>query len=268
MEDFSCYNGEGTVLRKVQLRILDIMIEIDKICRKHDIKYWLDGGTLLGAVRHGGFIPWDDDLDICMMQKDYERFIEIAPKELPKHLFLQTPQTDPSYKFNLSKIRDKNTLFITKYDDFTKDYAKGIYVDIFVVEPYPKVSKRILKPLMTWMAKTSFFCKTKQDVTLKNITASITFPVLNILLEIVWSILCIKPKTKLGKNRLYNTYCTYYEPEDIFPIKEIEFEEKILMAPNRPDKFLTSIFGDYMTIPPKEKRANHIIYVSFDTNNQ
>ena len=91
MEDFSCYNGEGTELRKMQIRILEIMVEIDKLCRKHDIKYWLDGGTLLGAVRHGGFIPWDDDLDICMMQEDYEKFIEIAPKELPEHLLLQLP---------------------------------------------------------------------------------------------------------------------------------------------------------------------------------
>ena len=263
MEDFSCYNGEGTVLRKVQLRILEIMVEIDKICRKHDIKYWLDGGTLLGAVRHGGFIPWDDDLDICMMQDDYKKFIEIAPKELPKQLFLQLPQTDPSYKFNLCKVRDKNSLFISKHDDFTKEYAKGIYVDIFEVVPYPKLSKKTLKPLMYWMAKTSFFCKTKHDVTLKNIAASITFPILNVILQAVWSIYNLKPKTKIGKSQFYNTYGVYYEPDDIFPITDIDFEGRLFMAPSNPDGLLSSIFGDYMSIPPKEKRLCHIIHVSF-----
>ena len=87
MEDFSKYNGEGTMLRKAQLRMLDILIAVDKICRKHNIPYWLDYGTLLGAVRHGGFIPWDDDLDISMMKEDYDRFLTIASKELPEQFF-------------------------------------------------------------------------------------------------------------------------------------------------------------------------------------
>ena len=82
MEDYSKYNGDGTTLRKMQLRILDILVEIDRICRKHDIKYWIDFGSLLGAVRHGGFIPWDDDIDVAMPSEDYQRFLEIAPKEL------------------------------------------------------------------------------------------------------------------------------------------------------------------------------------------
>lgn len=260
MEDFSCYNGEGTTLRKVQLRILEIMVEIDKICRKHDIKYWLDGGTLLGAVRHGGFIPWDDDLDICMMEEDYKKFIEIAPKELPKHLLLQLPELDPSYTFELCKVRDKNSIFITQHEDFTKQYAKGLYVDIFDAMPYPKVSKKILKPLMKWMAKTHFFFTVKQDVTLKNFIATLTFPLLNVFLQGIWGIICLKPKTKIGKNKFRNTYGTYYEPNDIFPLKDIDFEGKKLMAPQDPNGVLSSIFGEYMTIPKKEQRVSHIIY--------
>lgn len=261
MEDFSCYNGEGTQLRKIQLRILEIMVEIDKICRKHDIKYWLDGGTLLGAVRHGGFIPWDDDLDICMMQEDYERFIEIAPKELPPHLMLQLPKTDPEYNFTLCKVRDKNSFVITQFDDFTKKIERGLYVDIFSVIHYPKVSKKILKPLMKWLAKTDFFFRIRQEVTLKNFMAALTFPFIKLCLLGIWSLLCLKPKTKLGKDKIYNTYGTCYEPSDIFPIIDIDFEGKKLMAPKNPDGFLKAIFGDYMVIPPKEKRQTHIIHV-------
>ena len=83
-EDFSKYNGEGTILRKAQLRMLDMLIEVDKICRKYNIQYWLDFGTLLGAVRHQGFIPWDDDLDICVLRKDYKRLRKVLIAELPK----------------------------------------------------------------------------------------------------------------------------------------------------------------------------------------
>ncbi|MCR5037988.1 MAG: LicD family protein [Bacteroidales bacterium] len=263
MEDFSCYNGEGTILRKVQLRILDIMVEVDSICRKHDIKYWLDGGTLLGAVRHKGFIPWDDDLDICMMQEDYERFIEIASKELPPHLMLQLPEFDPDYNFNLCKVRDKNSFIITQFDDFTKTMERGLYIDIFNVRPYPKVPKKILKPLMKWLAKTDFFFRIRQEVTLKNFVATFTFPVINVCLRGIWSIMCLKPKTKIGKDKTYNGYGTYYEPSDTFPITDIDFEGKRLMSPKNPDGVLKAIFGNYMIIPPKEERQNHIIHVDF-----
>ena len=78
-------------LRACQLKQLAILEEINKICKRHKIEYWLDGGTLLGAVRHDGFIPWDDDIDIGMSLEDEKRFEEIAPKELPDWLYLQTP---------------------------------------------------------------------------------------------------------------------------------------------------------------------------------
>ena len=78
-------------LRECQLKQLAILEVIDHVCKANGIEYWLDGGTLLGAVRHGGFIPWDDDIDIAMRKDDLERFIEVAQKQLPEHLFLQTP---------------------------------------------------------------------------------------------------------------------------------------------------------------------------------
>ena len=88
------YNPDGSILRQHQLKMLDILIVIDGICKKHGIKYWISDGTLLGAVRHGGFIPWDDDLDIQMMRKDFKHFIKIISKELPENLVLQTHKTD------------------------------------------------------------------------------------------------------------------------------------------------------------------------------
>ena len=99
-------------LRKVQIKQLTILKEIDRICKKHNIDYWLDGGTLLGAVRHRGFIPWDDDIDIAMKASDIKQFETIAQKELPTWLFLQNRQTDPYCKEDITKIRDLNSLYL------------------------------------------------------------------------------------------------------------------------------------------------------------
>ena len=105
-------------LRACQLKQLSILEEIDRICQKHKIDYWLDGGTLLGAVRHGGFIPWDDDIDIAMREEDMLRFIEVAPGELREGLFLQTPQIEPQSKEPIVKVRDLNSFYVEGADNF------------------------------------------------------------------------------------------------------------------------------------------------------
>ncbi|MDE5947376.1 MAG: LicD family protein, partial [Prevotella sp.] len=83
------FNPDGSLLRRQQMRMLDILIEVDRICRKHNIRYWLSSGTLIGAVRHKGFIPWDDDLDIEMLLPDYKRLMKVLPEELPENFALQ-----------------------------------------------------------------------------------------------------------------------------------------------------------------------------------
>src|SRR5690554_6780661 len=96
-EDFSEINGDGTLLRKAQLRVLDMFIEVDGICRKHGIEYWLMGGTLLGAARHGGFIPWDDDMDICILHKDLKKLRKALIAELSAQYAVQDRTTDKNY---------------------------------------------------------------------------------------------------------------------------------------------------------------------------
>ena len=134
-------------LRKVQIKQLTILKEIDRICKKHHIEYWLDGGTLLGAVRHRGFIPWDDDIDIAMKASDLKQFETIAKKELPTWLFLQNRQTDPYCKEDITKIRDLNSLYIEYSDTFNQPYEMGIFVDIFPMIPYPSISRGFAKKL-------------------------------------------------------------------------------------------------------------------------
>ena len=104
---------ENKNLRKAQLIMFNLLKELDKVCKKNNINYWLDSGTLLGAVRHKGFIPWDDDIDICMLEKDYKKFLKIAKKELSENVFLQTEETDKNYIwFPYAKLRDRNSVFI------------------------------------------------------------------------------------------------------------------------------------------------------------
>lgn len=89
------FNPEGSDLRRQQLRMMELLLAFDKICKKHNIRYWLIAGTLIGAARHHGFIPWDDDMDVQMLREDYERMLEILPQELDDTMALQCRQTDP-----------------------------------------------------------------------------------------------------------------------------------------------------------------------------
>ncbi len=263
-DDFSKYNTEGTLLRKMQMRLLDIMVEIDKVCRRNNIHYWIDFGTLLGAVRHGGFIPWDDDLDIAMMTEDFNKFKEIAPKELPPTLFLQTKESDPSYDMLVNKVRDRNSFFVTQHEDFTKDYQKGLFVDIFEVKPYPSVPKKLQKGILRWYKKIHFFYSVKQDISLKNHLATLCFPFMKVVLDVVWGVLQLLPKNRLGYEKRFNPYGNSYPKDFVFPLKDIVFEGKTFLGPADPDRYLTSIYGDYMKVPPKEKRVTHIIHVEMN----
>ena len=118
--------------------LLDILVQIDTVCKKHNIQYFLCGGTLLGAVRHRGFIPWDDDLDVMMKRNDYNRFCEVAPIELHQPYFFQTEKTDPGHLLRHAKVRNSNTTGMFK--SFAgKGYKinQGIFVDVFPMDNLP-----------------------------------------------------------------------------------------------------------------------------------
>ena len=113
---------------------LDMLYELDRVCKKLNVQYFLDGGTLLGAVRDGHFIPWDDDIDVCMLREDYDRFIRLAPKEFEAPLFLQTAYTDPGYFREHAQLRNSETTGILPNELGLVTFNQGIFLDIFVLD--------------------------------------------------------------------------------------------------------------------------------------
>ena len=128
------FNPDGSLLRRHQLRMLEMLTYIDGVCVQHDIPYWLSSGTLLGAVRHGGFIPWDDDVDIELLRRDYKRLLRVLRTEKEGRYRLQTHSTDNGYFFPFAKLRDMHSV-LRENDDIDLGFAyRGIYIDIFPLE--------------------------------------------------------------------------------------------------------------------------------------
>ncbi len=250
-------------LRACQLKQLSILEEIERICQKHQISYWLDGGTLLGAVRHGGFIPWDDDIDIAMPMADAERFIEVAPKELSLGLFLQTPKTAPSSKEPIIKVRDLNSMYIEKGDDFSADYPKGVYVDIFPFIDYPSIPKSWVKTLGKGISTSYSILHAQHHYCLRSTLEFFYFGAKYFMFRFLWWLISLFSKKGIYFSNILinNGYGIMHRRDDIFPESEILFEGKPFKAPKNSDAYLRDLYGNYMEIPSKDKQKVHAIYI-------
>lgn len=247
-------------LRPCQLKQLAILVEIDRLCRKHGIPYWLDGGTLLGAVRHQGFIPWDDDLDIAMKKEDALRFVELARNELPDHLIVQTPENEDT-KEAMIKVRDLNSFYVEGDDDFSASYDKGLYVDIFPFIPYPNVSQRFTRNVVRKMARSRSILRKPHRYSFRAVAEFFWFGAMFLATSTIWY-----AARKLSRNDRKccvipenNGYGVIYNNSDVFPLSSVVFEGLSFPAPSNPDAYLTTLYGDYMTIPPIEKRQVHAV---------
>lgn len=262
-EDLSEYNPEGSELRKLQLKMLDILITVTSIADKHHIPYWLSGGTLLGAARHGGFIPWDDDIDIELLWDDYKKLLKILKKELPGTLYLQTPE-DKGYRLLFSKVRDRYSVVHEEDDDLDRYTEKGVYIDIFPEERSYKQLKsfvdyfygrayRRIKRGRPFHSFKYFF---------EYSTSLFLYP-LGIAFKQAARLFCsiTKPNNILHSYGIGNT--TNHHASYMFPTSTIRFEGRTFSAPANPDAYLSKQYGDYMQIPPKEKRATHFLKVTY-----
>jgi lipopolysaccharide cholinephosphotransferase len=239
-------------IREAQQVMLSLLREFDKVCKQYGLCYWIDHGTLLGAVRHKGFIPWDDDLDVTMPREDYEKFIVIAEKELPESTFLQIKHTDPFTHVHFAKLRDRNSTYIEDWEEGKNiRHHQGIFMDIFPVNYIHPSKITIYRNLVN---SSKIFCNRymKIDIIAK------------------WFIDKLNGFHSLSNNYVVSGgenmhYVTHVPKEIVFPLQILEFEEMDVPVPQDTHNYLRSIFGeDYMTLPPKEKRKVHSVYIAID----
>lgn len=244
-------------LKKIEVEMLK---EFIKICEKLNLKYYLAYGTLLGAVRHKGFIPWDDDIDIFMPRKDYEIFLKEAQKLLPEHLFLQHLGSEPNHIVSFAKIRNSNTTFIENAVSKFK-INHGVFIDIFPLDFYPNDEKEAQKFLKK-KKEYDFRINSCLDYgTTKNFNTKVKI----LLYKIKYPSLYLTKKKRdilyqsISESEIFIEYC-WEEKALVEWFGEgcmLEFEGIKAKAPKEFDKVLRAEFGDYMQFPPEEERVPH-----------
>lgn len=272
--------------KSIQKVSLEILKKIDKVCTTLNIGYFICGGSMLGAIRHGGFIPWDDDIDIGMLRKDYDIFITKGQKLLGDSVFLQTRQTDSEIPYLFSKVRANNTLYVTNYNEY-RHFHKGICVDIFPFDNIPDDPFQqdvFRKEVLKWSKfHNRVVNKQKPENYFETPTNSFFERFIHMINKLHRKLYCMIPlwltqRLYVRKASSFNALddlkyvasfvpsYTYIKKEDLLPYKRINFSGFSALAPNKPEVFLEMQYGNYMELPPPHKRMGHdLIDWSVDT---
>lgn len=260
-------------IRDVQNKILEIMIYIDKICRENKIEYFIMGGTALGAVRHGGFIPWDDDLDIFMTPNNYKKFKKIF-NELKNNKFIIQEWKIVDEYLEYSKVRMNGTTFIEKNFINNKDMHHGIYVDIMILHKIPR--NKFLHRIFYYQCKyVTLVALSQRNWKPKSNVQKIVLKILKFLPNKLIARLCYKniyKYTDMEDNYDFAYYITPanfkegFFPREVFEsMEDIKFEECIFKGPKDIKKYLEIRYGDYMKIPSIEQQKMSVHAEIYDT---
>lgn len=261
-------NVRGELLKKLQFVELEMLIEVDRICRKNNIKYSIMYGTLLGAVRHGGFIPWDDDCDVMFKRDEYEKFFQACKEDLDTtRFFLQDHRTDAEYLFGYGKLRRNNTVFKRTGQEHIKQHG-GVFMDLFV---YDNISDGRIARVFNKM-ELSFIKNAINSRIFKETAYSYPRKLIYRLLDKIPKDELFERLDKMQKkynamdtelSRIYtytvNPNVSFGYPnifyEDLY---EMEFEGHSFLATKYYKEQLVISYGpDYMKLPPKELQRSH-----------
>lgn len=267
-------------LRKAQLIQLDILKEFRRICENNGLAYWLDSGTLLGAVRHGGFIPWDDDLDVGMPRKDYERFKKIVKRQLDSKYVFQDWYTTKGYGFPFGKIRKKNTLW--RELQVPELGENGLYIDIFPYDVMPiqkhnQLIQHYCVDILKRAIGVHYGDKSWRDsrgINWKRFLRYIPVFVIAIFVNDNTKLLYDRIQSKFNGSDLFECYYPsgtavygkYVIPKGYLDkLDSVMFEGEEFSCPSKKEKFLSIVYGDFMKLPPEEKRSigHSIVEFSF-----
>ena len=245
------YNPDGSNLRRSQLRMLEMLKFMDDVCRKNNIEYFIFYGTLLGAVRHGGFIPWDDDLDVFMSLKDSERFTSIVNSMTDCDFEVQNHRSDPGFVRMWNVLRDKKTEYIIDSPIHNSRRLRGLQIDIFTYEPKMiDLGRKLVR---------SFTCFNESHLVGKHPHLS----------DICYSFTgkCIIPffralsSFKKEDDYIYMAFDSFYsekfERKDIFPLSKIEFEGYSFPSPHDSETAMKKYYGENCYDLPDPSTRNH-----------
>ena len=266
-----------SVLRKLQLTQLEILEIIDKICTENGIRYSLYAGSLLGAARHQGFIPWDDDLDVCMERSEYNRFIEIWLKNKPAGYIIQNKDLEPNFTQSFTKIRKDHTTFLQR-EEKPGLYHQGIFVDVFPIDRQPDgvFSNLIFKiRCMFYQLYTREFVPEKSNVVVKIgsfiALKCVPYKYRNIIRKKLLCKICMSDSNRKFAPVFIETIQAMHEkyPVDLLDAYiTLPFEKKKFMCFKEWDIFLRCKYGNYMNLPPAEERVwkHNPVVLDFEHN--
>lgn len=260
---------------------LDILKVVAEFCEKNGIRYYLCGGTLLGAIRHKGFIPWDDDIDIIMPRPDYVRFHELFNKE-NKRYQINSILNNPRWITTFAEVEDTRT--VKEYTSFNADYIGGISIDVFPTDGSPnnKFIRRVYWEVMNFIERIAVlshqkFCVSKhfsdQDVGYSKIKtvlrtslkflliplARLTLPFnLNLLVNIIGSSFDVDSSDYIGVVTFpHYGFKECVEGKPFLKLKKRIFENCMFNTPDGYEEYLSNLYGNYMKMPSEEKRVSH-----------
>lgn len=246
-------------MQNVQLSILD---ELKRVCLENGLSYALAFGTCLGAIRHKGFIPWDDDIDVYMPITDFNKLIKLQNK-FQKRYFLQTNETDPEYGLMIGRLRDSETTLIEKGES-CRNINHGVFIDIYPVFNCPGskikqkflVASSLLLRLMLYGAtpkNRGFVMKVGAGVVLKLCPKVFQKKVVDVLKRLLLN----QPESNYKSSFYGDEVNIRYKTETLFPFTYVDFQGRREPVPNNYDVYLKQTYGDYMKLPPVEKQVIH-----------
>lgn len=253
-------------LKKLKSYELDALVEFDRICKKHGIPYTLCGGTMLGAVRHNGFIPWDDDVDVALLRGDYEKLEEIFSQEMDPRFFFQNHNTDKDWYRPYSKIRVNDTLF-TEIAHAGRNIHHGIYIDIFPLDNVPDDRRERKRQSLKFKIANTILSAKYIDIKSRKGTKKLVAGILRVLcfpftLEYLYrKVNSISCRYNAVESKEVKNFSGAYGEREILPreymtkMETVQFEGKDLSMMAEYDDVLTRIYGDYMQLPPVEQRV-------------